>query len=272
MRWEMSKILWAVVLLASFCGSAAGQDLTDPGADPESQHAYVRVSTNMTDALLFADTVLIGHLDEGIQQIPVEVKRLRLVARDANTWSIPPVEAQVDAAEGDTINVDLHFPHQYRIESLPFGAKVYIERGDSREPIGTTPLLYTSEKPLESRIAVERPGYAIERINPGREIWNRHVVMLKPSDDLDPTAAKVSWKPPKKHRAWIDFAALGTAAAAGVVAVHYKFKADDLYSQYEQTADASLRDEIHAHDVRSGVALGVMQAGIGLFAIRLVLR
>jgi hypothetical protein len=95
---------------------------------------------------------------------------------------------------------------------------------------------------------------------------------LKPSNEPDPTGAQVHWKPPPKRRAWIDYAALGTAVAAGVLAIHYKFKADDLYSQYEQTRDQSVRQEIKSYDVRSGVAFGVMQGGIGLFALRLALR
>lgn len=277
MRLAMNKLLVVFLLLSFAAGSSAAQDIPGSDAAPSDsleaqQSVYVRISTNADDAVLFADSALIGSVPSGFVRVPSGTERLRLAVKDVNTWSVPPVEKRLDAAEGDSVEIDLHFPYHYRIESIPFGAKVHLERGEEWNHLGTTPLLHTTEAPLDGRIVVERPGYAIERVESGREIWNRHVVMLKPSDDLNPTAAQVNWRPPKKHRAWIDYAALGTAVAAGAVAVHYKFKADDLYSTYEDTADPGLRDDIHAHDVRSGVAFGVMQAGLGIFAIRLVLR
>ena len=62
------------------------------------------------------------------------------------------------------------------------------------------------------------------------------------------------------------------AVAAGAVSIHYKFKADRLNEQYEQTGDAALRPRIHDLDTRAGVALGVMQVGVGVLALRFILR
>ncbi len=268
-----------MVVLSSWiaAGVASGQDVVDSSVDPSDSLAaersvHLSISTNASDALLFADSVFIGPVLAGFVEIPASTKRLRVSVRHMNTWSVPPIETQLDASAGDSLELHLQFPYYYRVESIPFGARVHLEGGQEWNHLGTTPLLHASATPLDARIVVERPGYAMERIEPGRDVWNRHVVMLKPSDELDPTAAQVNWHPPKKRRAWIDYAALGSAAVAGVIAVHYKFKADDLYSTYEETADPALRDDIHAHDLRSGVAFGVMQAGLGLFALRLLLR
>lgn len=155
---------------------------------------------------------------------------------------------------------------------MPFGADVHLEKNGDRILLGSTPLLHRAPAPLEGNLAVGRPGYAIERLQPGDDIWNRHAVALSPSRNLDVSVASVDWKPPPKRRQWIDYAAVGTALAAGAFAVHYKFKADALYSEYEDTADPSLRPDIHTYDVRSGVAFGVMQVGISVFAVRLFLR
>ena len=278
----MNRLPLLVALLLFAADSAAGQDPSDsvavvvaaPSTDTVdvSNVIYVNISTNADDAILFADSVSIGAVPSGYFPVHADTERLRLTVDDAGRWSVPPIEVRLNAAAGDSVDVDLHFPYHYSIESIPFGANVHVERGEEWDDLGTTPLLHASDAPLDGMIVIERPGYSIQRVEPGSDIWNRHVIMLKPSDDLDPTAAQVSWQPPKKRRVWIDYAALGTAVAAGVVAVHYKFKADDLYSEYEITADPALRDNIHAHDRRSGVAFGVMQAGLGLFAIRLVLR
>ena len=56
------------------------------------------------------------------------------------------------------------------------------------------------------------------------------------------------------------------------MAVHFKFKADRRYDRYVETGDPALRPAIKRYDTYSGVALGVMQAGAGLFAVRLILR
>lgn len=277
MRLVMNRVFLIAVLLGALTGTARGQELDVPPVPPPDSvavvnNAYVRISTNAPDAYLFADSIRIGRVPHGFFALPPATERLRLTLPDANTWTLPPVETELALAAGDSVEIDLRFPYMYRIESIPFGARVNVEQGGEWEYLGVTPLLHSSAEPIIGLLVVERPGFTLERLEPGRDVWNRHIVMLRPSDELDPTAAQVNWQPPKQRRVWIDYVALGTAVAAGVVAVHYKFKADDLYSTYEDTADPALRDDIHAHDVRSGVAFGVMQAGLGLFAIRLVLR
>ena len=242
------------------------------GSEKHSNRIHVRVSTNARNALLFADSTYLGRVSNEFVAVPSRTQRLRLTLEDANTWSVPPVETELQAEAGDSVEIELKFPYRYRIESVPFGAEVHLERGSEWILLGSTPLLHTATAPLEDPIVVKRSGFAVERISPGRDVWNRHLVMLEPSAEADPTAAQVDWRPPRQRRAWIDYAALGTALVAGAVAVHYKFKADDLYATYQETADPALRDDIHAYDIRSGVAFGVMQGGLGLFALRLILR
>lgn len=249
---------------------ASAQDVVRLGDDPG--YIHIDIETNSSDALLFADSSWIGGVPGDIIAVPAQTSRIRLVPRDVNSWSIPPVEVPLDAEVGDTVKLDLTFDYHYRIESVPFGADVQLETEKDRTLLGSTPLLYKSEAPLDGTLALEHPGFTIERIQPGNAIWNRHVVSLSPSDNLDPAASQVDWRPPKRHRAWIDYAALGTALAAGVIAVHYKVKADNRFTDFVDSADPSLRPQIDAYDLRSAIALGVMQTGIGIFAIRLAIR
>ncbi len=262
MRIVGSKLASILLLGCLLCQGAVAQE-----------KAFVRVETNLPEAVIFADSLRLGSLAGEVVAIPSETKTLRLLPPNTKGWSIAPVARQLDLSPGDTLDVTLDFPYHYRIESVPFGAEVHIESNiGSRRHIGTTPTLYSSRRPISGIILLERPGYAVARVEPGQEIWNRHIVELLPSDAPDPTAAQVQWRPPRQHRTWIDYAALGTAVVAGAVAIHYKFKADDLYAQYEETADPSLRPAIKRYDVRSGIAFGMMQAGIGVFAIRLAIR
>ena len=236
------------------------------------EESLVRVNTNLPEAILYVDSLLVGTVTGEFVSVPASARELRVTAPEVNSWSISPLTREVKLSPGDSMEVHMNFPHYYRIESIPFGASVHHEKADARTLLGSTPLTYLSEEPLSGMLAVERPGYSIERLEPGKKVWNRYVIGLKPMDEPDPTKAQVHWQPPRKRNAWIDYAAIGTALAAGIVAVHYKFKADDLYSQYEDTADQSLRPQIRDYDVKSGIAFGVMQGGLGLFAIRLALR
>lgn len=266
----MIKLL--VLIGAIFIAVLPASGQAPHNSETDDETVGIRIETNSPDASLYIDSTFVGGVPTGVLTVPAETKRIRLVHRDANTWSIPPVEILLDADPDDTVNVELNFDYHYRIESMPFGARVLLEEGEERIVLGSTPLLHTSDSPLEGRLAVEKPGYAIERFEPGREVWNRYVISLSPAEVVHPTAAQVDWKPPRKRRRWVDYAAIGTALAAGAFAIHYKFKADDLYSEYEETANPSLPPEISAYDTRAGVAFGVMQAGIGIFAIRLLIR
>ncbi len=260
----------ACVLMVSVVPPASAQDVIRPGDDAE--YIHIDVETNYSDAVLFADSSWIGGVPGGIIAVPAQTRRIRLVPQDINSWSIPPVEVPLHAEAGDTVKLDLTFDYHYRIESVPFGADVRLETENERTLLGSTPLLYKSEAPLNGTLALEQPGFTIERIQPGNDIWNRHIVSLNPSENLDPAASQVDWRPPKRHREWIDYAALGTAVAAGVIAVHYKVKADNRFTDFVDSADPSLRPQIDAYDLRSAIALGVMQTGIGIFAIRLAIR
>ncbi len=77
---------------------------------------------------------------------------------------------------------------------------------------------------------------------------------------------------PIPRRRWIDAAAVTTALVAGAVAVHFKRKADARYDIYRVTGDPTLRPVIRDYDTKSGVAAGVMQAGVTVFAVRLLRR
>lgn len=261
MRLVRNSVLFVLWIASFSAGGAHAQDAV-----------HVRIDTNFPEAVLYADSVLLGSVTNEPVAVPARGQLLRLAAPDGNSWSIPPVTKRLDAEAGDTVDLALHFPYYYRIESVPFGADVMIERDQDRHELGETPLLYRSNVPLSGILVVKHDGYAVERREPGKEVWNRHVVSLSPSEDLDPTAALVSWEPPTRHRVWIDYAALGTALAAGALAVHYKFRADDLYAEYEEAGDPRLRNRIHQFDTRAGVAFGAMQFGVGVFAIRLALR
>lgn len=237
--------------------------------------AWIEVESNATEATLYADSVLLGQVSEGVFAVPAGEINLTLVAPESASWSIEAVRRDVVASAGDTTAVELRFPYHYRVESIPYGAQVFVGASEERRLLGSTPLTFTTDEPLTSDIAVEKAGYLTEQIEPGDALWNRSAVTLDPTDvRVDRTkSAEVAWSPPRPRSSrWIDYGAVALAAASAVVSVHYKFKADDLYERYERTGDPDLRQQIRSLDTRAAVALGAMQLGVGVFAIRLALK
>lgn len=266
-RLHVHRVLWGALL----CTVLAHTPARAQGADSEDGPAYVYIDTNFPEALVFADSLLVGGASSMLLAVPAASRSIRLTAPNPDVWSIAPITRSLDVVAGDTARVVMHFPYHYRIESEPFGADVLIQHLDQGRSIGVTPLLYRSADPVEGSILVRRVGHISQSIQPGKAVWNRHVVHLEPIGELD-TAIQMNLNPPRAQRKWIDYAALGTALAAGAFAVHYKFKADDLADEYERTRDEALMPRIETQDFRAAVAFGVMQGGVAVFALRLVLR
>lgn len=235
-------------------------------------HAAVVLETNYPDALVYADSIWLGYASEGRFVVPTTAREIRLVAREEGGWDIPPVAKPVSLSQADsTYELRLNFPYFYQIRSMPFDAVVYLEQGGTRMRIGETPVLYRSETPLQGVFRIEHPGYLARQVEAGTEIWNDVEVVLD-SEGQHRRATEIAWSPPGKSRMWIDYAAVGLAVGAGIASIHYKFKADDLYEEYEETGDPAIKSRIKSYDMRAGVSLGAMQLGLGVFAVRLILR
>ncbi|WP_456428600.1 hypothetical protein [Rhodocaloribacter sp.] len=237
--------------------------------------AVLLLETNDPHAMVFADSVWLGPASKAAFVLPDGARVLRLVPPAADAWSIETLHAPLgDLAPGDTLALRLSFPYYYRVETIPFGASVYGVSRSGRVKLGETPLTYRSDAPLTGELLIDRPGYETVHVEAGAKVWNRYVFALEPvalasSGDAPP---EISWQPPKKRRVWIDYVAVGTAVAAGALAVHFKTKADHRFDRYRETGDPALRPTIERFDTYSGIALGVSQVGLGVFAIRLIFR
>ena len=252
-------VLWSLLLAPV---SAVGQSAR-----------WVAIETNVPDALVYIDDAYAGTAAQAVFAAD-SAHVVRLVAPDVDSWSVEPLERVVTpGAEPDTVRLAMTFPYHYRVETLPFGADVYLDGPEGRMRLGDTPLTYESDAPLAGTLVIERLGYLSERVEPGRAIWNRTVLSLQPAQQVSSGAAEIRWLPNAPRRRWIDIAAAGLAVGAGVLAVHYKFKADRRYDDYVASGgDDAFRDEIRRLDTRAALSLGAMQVGVGVLAIRLALR
>ncbi|MDZ4699466.1 MAG: hypothetical protein SH809_07160 [Rhodothermales bacterium] len=231
--------------------------------------AVISLRSNTPDALVYADSLYLGRAQTQWFVVPRETTRLRLVYPSGDNWSMTPAHVSVNLLTVDTLDVTLDFMFHYAITSDPFDANVLLETPAGRSLLGTTPLLHTAPAPLMGVLLLQKDGYELKRLTPGDRIWNRHDETLQPAaPDLALDAVDELVRRPRGR--WLNVALGGAAVASGVLAVHYKMKADSRYELYAVDGDPRLRGSFQRYDRSAAVALGAMQVGIGVLAIRLV--
>ena len=260
----------------SWCVAGAVALALGGGSDARAQidsTLVLRLQTNLPESSVFADSVRLGPASLGWYRMPRATREIRLVPNEDHNWSIAPVGAALDShLPSDTLRLHLDFPYYYRFDSAPFGATVSVgtSSGETQD-VGQTPVIFSSNAPLVQPVRFELAGHVPADVAPGRAVWNRHFVELHRVEGAVLAPPDADYRP-RTRRKWIDAAALGTAAVGGILAVHFKFKADRLYDEYQETGDPGIRSDIRQYDLYSGVALGAMQVGVGVFVVRLILR
>lgn len=230
--------------------------------------AYLSVESNLRAGLILIDSVYVGTVGDGaIVRVAPGLHRVGVAPSEVGSWVLSLPETAVVAVSGDTVGVTLDFPNTYRIDSVPFGATVF--REDEDRALGETPLVFSTEEALRAALILEKNGYATERIIPGTEILNQHSVSLKPLGDQVAQSDAQEWNPPGGSGKWLTYSAIGLIAAGGLLAVHFKFEADDKYEEYLVTANTETKAEVDRLDRLSYVALGGMQVGLGILVYRL---
>lgn len=263
MRLSIRIVNSTMVVLVCLLAAASWQD----GAMAQSR--WIRIDTNRPESNVYADSTWLGLANMDIYRLPEGARQISLIPAIADVWSIPSVTFDLTTLLADTTDLELDFPYYYSLESIPSGANVYIGRISSGDAIGTTPMLYESEFPVENAFVFELDGYRLEHIFPLSNLWNRNLVSLQSEKDLYLGLPEASADAPKARRRWIDYLAVSAVVAGGVLAVHYKTQANNLYDKYTQTGDPDVLVRVEALDTRSAIALGTMQIGFTVVVFRI---
>ncbi|MCY4159195.1 MAG: hypothetical protein OXE92_09455 [Bacteroidetes bacterium] len=240
-----------------------------PSVGLAQSQVLVHITSNDMDAAVYADSLYLGLVRGSPYWIESTAEMISLSTLRPAAWSMPPLQAPIEAKPGDSVYVTLNFPMYHRIESHPFGADAWLQQGSERRFLGVTPVVFSSADVYKGMFYIELEGYTPGIIEPKTELWNRYQVSLtalSPANQHQGMSRTVS-----RQRRWIDWSASAVAVVAGVVAVHYKFRADRINDEYQETGDASLRPRVARLDDYSGIALGVMQAGLVTLAVRFIL-
>lgn len=261
---KTSRILSIVLCLLFMTWNAKAQDA-------DSTTTFIYLESNLKESLVFADSVYLGRASQFGFNVPNHAKEIKLVPPDIGSWSIAPVTKPLIHSASDTVNLVMDFPFYYKIESIPYDVSIYLEQPEERQLLGKTPLLYTSEEPLKGMLLLAQDGYESIRLTPGEDIWNQHLVELNEQVNEGVISEKY-WTPEKSSKRWLDYTAAGVALVGGILAINYKTKANRRFNQYRVSGDPTLRSGFEEYDRYAAISLGAMQAGIGVLAIRLVIK
>jgi len=136
----------------------------------------------------------------------------------------------------------------------------------------------------QSPFTVQPSTKVISVKHPDKDIWtNRHVDVELNDDPVQRIVANfvvnqvvdTTLKPKfgidavRTNKKWITIAT-GVSVLSGVAAIHFRTKADNRFNDYLKTGDNRLKQKVKTLDVQSGLALGVMQIGVGVIAFRLI--
>ncbi len=267
----MMRVLTLALFLAS---GAAAQSPGSPAQSP----GFLAVETSTPEALVVADGVTLGPASAGPFAIAAKRYAIALVA-PGTAWDARRAATEATVASGETTTLRLDLPVRTRIESLPLHAQVTLIRPDGTpEALGMTPLVIDRPEALSGRLVATLDGYAdAELLAP--PAGGRVALVLRPeaSDETELVAYALPTQRRNTARTVLDIGLGAAAIAAGAVAVHYKFQADEADDQYRNTTSAlrgtdELRSDAIRYDTLSGVALGVSTASLGILAIRFAIR
>lgn len=195
---------------------------------------------------------------------------------DLTAWNPRRTDADVVLAAGET-TVRLELPVRTRVETLPLGAHLeVVYASGERVPLGLGPAVIDLPVGEQARVLARLADHLDAQATlPSSE----PVTLILPpvgQPDADPVTL-LPMRGGTRTRTLVDVGIGALAAAAGAVAVHYKFRADRLDDAYReegglQRGDESLLDDIGRYDTYSNVALAGMQVGLGVLAVRFILR
>lgn len=226
-------------------------------------------------------TVLVDGVEAGE---PGEV--LALEAGERQVWLVDAVDAwnpridsaRVALAAGDTLRLAMALPIRTRIETQPVGAEVTLIAADgSARSLGPAPLTVDLREESMAELEAELAGYVSARQPVDGAPLVQMILTPEAGARVEPVVQTFATRRGARRRTLIDIGIGAATLAAGAVAVYYKFEADAVDDRYRdpeslERGNEALRQEALRLDRRSGIALGAMQAGIGVLALRFVLR
>lgn len=237
-----------------------------------AQTAHLRVDAPAGDVLV--DGAEVGVAGEWVAVAPGA--RAVTLVDDASAWNPRRADAEVSLADGDSVRVALALPLRVRVETVPIRAWIVRETPAGADTLGQAPLTVDLGPNESLALRASLAGYE----SVGRQLAagaDRVTLILPLSPGTVPEAALLPTERSTLGRSLVDVGLAAGAVAAGALAVTLKFRADRVDDRYRDEtsldyADPAVREQALSLDRQSALALGVMQVGLGVLAVRFVLR
>ncbi|MBI5471492.1 MAG: PEGA domain-containing protein [Ignavibacteriae bacterium] len=250
-----------VALCVLLFAAAYGQQDADSVSTADSSRSAtvataVIIETNVEGARVFWDGDSVGVTPLTIN---VEPGRhfVRIIPPDVQNWLSDIVEDSIEVEPQTHRSLTYNLNPKVLLLSTPSGAQVLA--GDS--VIGVTPLVVSTSRPS---VRLKLQGFeedSLEIANTDQRIISTH---LKKTWNED--AEDISLNASDERRSPLRIYMAGAATLiAGSAAAYFKVKADNTYSDYQQTGDPGMLSKTDRLDAAAGIALAATQLSLGLF-------
>ncbi len=238
-----NKIFGSLIIFVLISGSAAAQDCK----------SKVEIKTDLDNSLIYINNKLAGkgvvstELEKGIYDITVTASGKEWEAEMFND------SLSIDNCRKDTTLL-YSFRKQTYLNSEPQDAEVF--SGDSL--IGYTPLFISSEI---SPLVLRKTDYQTKKISQSDFADGRIVKLIftgSPRCKGGRQEGKSFYERP------VFKYLIGGILVLGAATAYFKIKADNAFSDYQQTQNQTSLDSTHRYDLVSGIAFGALQINLGI--------
>ena len=233
---SFNKIILIAVSFLLFNSMAKGQDCK----------VKVSISTDLDSALIFVNQKFVG---KGNVNIELNKGAYKIIAKEPlKTWDARELKDSITILNcDDSKTVNFKFKNLLYLQTDPTDA--YIYAGDSL--IGHSPMFIPNS---EKNLILKKNNYEELPItlNSINKINNYKLKYVG-------EANKVSFFKKNIFKFFV-----GGIITLGAVSAYFKLKADDFFSQYQNTGDNLYLDKTRKYDLISGIAFGALQINFGL--------
>ncbi len=187
------------------------------------------------------------------------------------SWLDEDWSERVALRAGDSLEVIARMKTGYRLNSVPYGAQVWLQG----KFLGTTPYVLRLPESQTARVELRHPAYRampIEVGGRGETAWSKRNYEIVLEKDLDYAAASTQehagWRARiAKHRK-LAYLSAAVSLAAGVGSVLLKREADEAYEQYLVSGDPAVRENYFAraekYDRYYGASFALFEVSFGV--------
>lgn len=251
------QLILTAFIIGTASPAAPAQEPRTTDAKADSTTASLTIETDPIGGIAYLNGDSLGTTPLTVSKIHPGRHALRLVPPDGTSWLSDPLNDTITIQPSGTLTLRYAFTRRLLILSSPSEAEVLVR--DSL--LGTTPLVLTGS--LRS-VVVRKPGYADTTLDLSSAA--RGIVVASLKQVWKGGAEESLFKGEEKHSSSLRLYLTGaTTILAGAASAYFKVRADNTYSQYIETRDASRLAEVNRLDTAAAVALVAAQVSFGLF-------